>query len=103
MNEAMGIQGPPAVHLWRRQPARRCPWCRRRPALDSRSPHENFLPARVGVTSFEGYGDALTLDGMTLYGGYAFEKRWGGRNLRDTFTNVYSKGKKWGRCRLRRY
>ena len=57
---------------------------------------ENFLPARVGVTSFEGYGDALTLDGMTLYGGYAFEKRWGGRNLRDTFTNVYSKGKKLG-------
>ena len=33
---------------------------------------------------------------MTLYGGYAFEKRWGGRNLRDTFGNAYYKGKRLG-------
>ena len=57
---------------------------------------ENFWPADVGVTLLEGYGAALTVDGMTLYGGYAFEKRWGGRNLRDTFTNVYQKGKRLG-------
>jgi predicted lipoprotein with Yx(FWY)xxD motif len=57
---------------------------------------ENFSPAKVGLVSLEGYGDALTVDGMTLYGGYAFEKRWGGRNLRDTFTNAYYKGKKLG-------
>jgi predicted lipoprotein with Yx(FWY)xxD motif len=57
---------------------------------------ENFRPANVSVTALEGYGDALALNGMTLYGGYAFEKRWGGRNLRDTFTNVYAKGKQLG-------
>ncbi len=57
---------------------------------------ENFRPANVNVTALEGYGDALSLNGMTLYGGYAFEKRWGGRNLRDTFTNVYVKGKQLG-------
>jgi len=56
----------------------------------------NFHPEDVSIASFDGYGDALTLKGMTLYGGYAFEKRWGGRNLRDTFTNVYYKGKKLG-------
>ena len=57
---------------------------------------ENFRPANVGVAALEGYGDALSLSGMTLYGGYAFEKRWGGRNLRDTFTNEYAKGKRLG-------
>jgi len=57
---------------------------------------EDFTPAKVGVVALEGYGDALTVDGMTLYGGYSFEKRWGGRNLRDTFTNAYYKGKKLG-------
>jgi predicted lipoprotein with Yx(FWY)xxD motif len=57
---------------------------------------ESFTPAKVGVASLEGYGDALIVDGMTLYGGYAFEKRWGGRNLRDTFTNAYYKGKRLG-------
>lgn len=57
---------------------------------------QNFQPPKIGVTTFDGYGDALALNGMTLYGGYAFEKRWGGRNLRDTFTNAYYKGKKLG-------
>jgi predicted lipoprotein with Yx(FWY)xxD motif len=57
---------------------------------------ENFRPQKVGVKSLEGYGDALTLAGMTLYAGHSFEKRWGGRNLRDTFTNAYYKGKKLG-------
>jgi predicted lipoprotein with Yx(FWY)xxD motif len=57
---------------------------------------ESFTPPNVSVRSLEGYGDALTLNGMTLYGGYSFEKRWGGRNLRDTFTNAYYKGKRLG-------
>jgi predicted lipoprotein with Yx(FWY)xxD motif len=55
---------------------------------------ENFRPAHVSVRTLEGYGDVVTLNGMTLYGGYPFEKRWGGRNLRDTFLhNAYLKGK----------
>ena len=57
---------------------------------------QNFAPAHVNVVHMDGYGDALALNGMTLYGGYSFEKRWGGRNLRDTFTNVYQKGKELG-------
>jgi predicted lipoprotein with Yx(FWY)xxD motif len=57
---------------------------------------ENFRPADIGIATLEGYGDALALKGMTLYGGYSFEKRWGGRNLRDTFTNAYYKGKQLG-------
>lgn len=57
---------------------------------------EGFHPAHVRIVSFNGYGAALTLDGMTLYGGYPFEKRWGGRNLRDTFTNQYARGKLLG-------
>ena len=57
---------------------------------------ENFRPPRVAVTALEGYGDALTLDGMTLYTGSAFEKYWGGRNLRDSFKNAYDRGKRLG-------
>jgi predicted lipoprotein with Yx(FWY)xxD motif len=57
---------------------------------------QSFRPERVDVVTLAAYGDALTLDGMTLYGGYAFDKRWGGRNLRDTFTNQYWRGKKLG-------
>jgi predicted lipoprotein with Yx(FWY)xxD motif len=55
---------------------------------------ENFRPANVDSIFLEGYGAALTLHGKTLYGGYPFEKRWGGRNLRDTFTYAYYKGKR---------
>ena len=57
---------------------------------------ENFRPPRVAVTALEGYGDALTLDGMTLYTGSAFEKYWGGRNLRASFKNAYDRGKRLG-------
>ena len=57
---------------------------------------ENFRPPRVAVTALEGYGDALSLDGMTLYSGSAFEKYWGGRNLRDSFKNGYNRGKRLG-------
>ena len=57
---------------------------------------ENFRPANISIATLEGYGNALSLNGMTLYGGYSFEKRWGGRNLRDTFTNMYAKGKQLG-------
>ena len=57
---------------------------------------ENFRPAHIGIANFNGYGAALVLDGRTLYGGYPFEKRWGGRNLRDTFTNQYARGKRLG-------
>ncbi len=54
----------------------------------------NFRPPAVGITRLEGYGDTFTVGDMTLYGGYAFGKRWGGRNLRDTFKDTYSKGKR---------
>ena len=57
---------------------------------------ENFRPAGVAVTALPGYGDALSLDGMTLYSGSAFEKYWGGRNLRDSFKNAYDRGKRLG-------
>ena len=57
---------------------------------------ENYRPPRVAVTALEGYGDALSLDGMTLYTGSAFEKYWGGRNLRDSFKNAYDRGKQLG-------
>ena len=57
---------------------------------------ENFRPPGVTVTALEGYGDALSRDGMTLYSGSAFEKYWGGRNLRDSFKNAYDRGKRLG-------
>ena len=57
---------------------------------------DNFRPPQVAVTALEGYGDALSLDGMTLYTGSAFEKYWGGRNLRDSFKNGYDRGKRLG-------
>jgi predicted lipoprotein with Yx(FWY)xxD motif len=56
----------------------------------------DFRPASVAVANLDGYGNVLSLNGFTLYGGYAFDKRWGGRNLRDTFTNVYARGKRLG-------
>jgi predicted lipoprotein with Yx(FWY)xxD motif len=56
----------------------------------------NFRPPAVAVTRLEGYGDTFTVNGMTLYGGYAFGKRWGGRNFRDTFKDAYHKGKRLG-------
>lgn len=58
---------------------------------------ENFRPRDVRVITFNGYGDALSWNGKTLYGGYPFEKRWGGRNLHETFShNAYYKGKRLG-------
>ena len=57
---------------------------------------EGFRPPNVSVNNLDGYGNVLALNGYTLYGGYQFEKRWGGRNLRDTFTNIYLKGKRLG-------
>ena len=58
---------------------------------------EDFRPADVGVTSLDGYGDVISAHGMTLYGGYPFEHRIGGRNQRDDFThNSYLKGKVLG-------
>ena len=57
---------------------------------------ENFHPPRVAVTALDGYGDTLSLDGMTLYTGSAFEKYWGGRNLRASFKNAYDRGKRLG-------
>jgi predicted lipoprotein with Yx(FWY)xxD motif len=56
----------------------------------------NFTPPAVAIKRFEGYGDTFTVNDMTLYGGYAFGKRWGGRNLRDTFKDSYPKGKRLG-------
>jgi predicted lipoprotein with Yx(FWY)xxD motif len=57
---------------------------------------ENFRPRGVVTATLNGYGDILTADDMTLYGGYMFERRWGGRDLRNTFTNLYAKGKRLG-------
>ena len=56
----------------------------------------NFSPPGVAVATLPGYGDLLTLDGMTLYAGSAFEKYWGGRNLRGSFRVAYIKGKRLG-------
>ena len=55
---------------------------------------ENFRPPEVAVTTLEGYGDVLSLHGMTLYTGSAFQKVWGGRNLRDSYKNAYFRGKR---------
>jgi len=57
---------------------------------------QNFRPSGVSVALLDGYGATMASDGMTLYGGYAFGKRWGGRNLRDTFKDAYHKGKELG-------
>ena len=58
---------------------------------------EDFRPPGVAVTTFDGYGDSLSINGMTLYGGYPFEHRIGGRNQRDDFTfSNYRKGKQLG-------
>jgi len=56
----------------------------------------NFRPPQVAVISLEGYGDVLSVDGMTLYMGTAFEKYWGGRSMRDSFKVLYSRGKRLG-------
>jgi predicted lipoprotein with Yx(FWY)xxD motif len=58
---------------------------------------QDFTPPQVAVRTLNGYGDALAFNGMTLYGSYPFEKRWGGRNLRDNFSHsAYYKGKQLG-------
>lgn len=57
---------------------------------------QNFQPKDVSVADASAYGSVLVLEGMTLYAGHAFEKRWGGRNLRDTFRNAYYRGKELG-------
>ncbi len=56
----------------------------------------NFRPPQVAVTSLAGYGDVLSINGMTLYMGTAFEKYWGGRSMRDSFKVLYSRGKLLG-------
>jgi len=57
---------------------------------------ENFRPDGVEVVAQSGYGDIYTLNGKTLYFGSAFEKYWGGRNLRGSFEIAYFKGKRLG-------
>ena len=57
---------------------------------------QNFRPPDVAVHALEGYGDVLSVDGMTLYTGSPFMKVWGGRNLRDTYKKAYFRGKKLG-------
>ncbi|MEJ0035355.1 MAG: hypothetical protein WDO68_04635 [Gammaproteobacteria bacterium] len=56
----------------------------------------SFRPAGVAIKSIEGYGNMWALNGMTLYGGHAFYKLWGGRNLRDGFRDSYARGKRLG-------
>ena len=57
---------------------------------------EAFRPPDVTVTTLNGYGDTLAVKGMTLYTGSAFQKYWGGRNMRDSFKIAYFKGKRLG-------
>jgi predicted lipoprotein with Yx(FWY)xxD motif len=57
---------------------------------------KNYHPEGVEVMSLPGYGDIFTLYGRTLYFGSAFEKYWGGRNLRGSFEIAYHKGKRLG-------
>ena len=57
---------------------------------------DNFRPEGVEVATLQGYGDVLTLNGLTLYMGSAFEKYWGGRNLRDSFKVAHFRGKRLG-------
>jgi predicted lipoprotein with Yx(FWY)xxD motif len=57
---------------------------------------EAFRPADVSVAFLEGYGDSLIYKGKTLYVSTAFQKYWGGRNLRDSFKIAYVKGKRLG-------
>jgi predicted lipoprotein with Yx(FWY)xxD motif len=57
---------------------------------------ENFRPRGVSTVTLEGYGDVLAINGMTLYGAHPFESRNGGRNLRGSFANLYTKDKLLG-------
>jgi predicted lipoprotein with Yx(FWY)xxD motif len=57
---------------------------------------QGFRPEGVTVTTLDGYGDAFAVNGKTLYQSFAFEKFWGGRNLRASFKNAYYKGKRLG-------
>ena len=57
---------------------------------------QNFRPPEVAVNTLEGYGDAMSVRGLTLYTGSAFQKYWGGRNLRDSFKISYHRGKRLG-------
>jgi predicted lipoprotein with Yx(FWY)xxD motif len=57
---------------------------------------QTFRPAGVAITPLNGYGAMLTIDGKALYTGIAYEARWGGRNLRDGYRNMYYKGKQMG-------
>ena len=57
---------------------------------------QNFRPPEVAVNALEGYGDVMSVRGMTLYTGSPFMKVWGGRNLRDTYKKAYFRGKKLG-------
>lgn len=67
------------------------------PRWDVAALTEDFRPRDVAVTTLDGYGDVVSVHGMTLYGGYPFEHRIGGRNQRDDFThNSYQKGKRLG-------
>jgi predicted lipoprotein with Yx(FWY)xxD motif len=57
---------------------------------------EGFRPADVSVVTLDGYGDTMAVKGFTLYTGSAFQKYWGGRNMRDSFKIAYYKGKRLG-------
>jgi predicted lipoprotein with Yx(FWY)xxD motif len=57
---------------------------------------KNFRPEGVNVIPQPNYGDMFALNGRTLYFGSAFEKYWGGRNLRGSFDIAYFKGKRLG-------
>lgn len=57
---------------------------------------QSFRPAGVTIKNVDGYGNMWAKNGLTLYGGHAFFKLWGGRNLRDGFRDSYARGKRLG-------
>jgi predicted lipoprotein with Yx(FWY)xxD motif len=56
---------------------------------------ENFHPKSVALRQAAGYGPVFTAGGSTLYAAYPFQRRWGGRDLRDNFHNAYFEGKEF--------
>ncbi len=57
---------------------------------------EDSRPQGVSVRTLNGYGDVLSLNGMTLYGGHATDSRNGGYSLRGNYTFLYTQDKRLG-------
>jgi predicted lipoprotein with Yx(FWY)xxD motif len=57
---------------------------------------EDFRPQGVSVQTLNGYGDVLSLNGMTLYGGHVTDSRNGGYSLRGNYAFLYAQDKRLG-------